>query len=237
MSQLGSRLFFLVMLTGQQTTASDLLAHRGISYRERHAKCRIGVGAFLKHQFEVHGGVRAVKWDSEADPAEVREWIARCSMLLAAMRREVLEERDWTSGSREILYRAGEPEAPQRAFAVLTNVACGHALVHGRTQLSVDDLPLIARVTVSTMPGSTGRIFQALVSHQGEMSVAEVQEALGSKHRQTARTQMERLDALGVTEFRKAGKGKAARICFRPEWKWCASPEFRALSSGNLSKI
>ena len=53
--------------------------------------------------------------------------------------------------------------APWRAHAVLRNLARGHALVHGRTHLSAEDVGVVARVVVSSMPPQCGRVVWALV--------------------------------------------------------------------------
>jgi hypothetical protein len=126
------------------------------------------------------------------------------------------------------MYRPGDREAPYRALAVLTNVARGHAVVHGRDGVTVSDMPLIARVTASSMPGDSARLFKGLV-RAGTLSVEAAQTLLGASHPETARDRMRYMHALGVAEFHERGTGKAAELCFTPEWEWCASSEFRTL--------
>jgi hypothetical protein len=233
MSQLGSRLFFLVMQAGRKVTVEDLLAvGTGPSYQERLSVCRAGVHRFLKDLFATHGGVRSVSWSVEGDDPEARRWLAQCALLLAAMRSVPIEERE--PGTGKTVYRAGCPEGPERALAVLTNLARGRALVHGRRQISMDDLPLIATVTVSSMPGEASAIFRALVERGGELRVEEVRVLLGAEHPESARTRMRYLDALGVMEFVNPGQGQTGVLRFRPEWEWCGSPEFRRLLLGPL---
>ncbi len=229
MAQLGSRLFFLVMETGRAVTVEDLLTgSSGPSYPERLELCRAVVHKFLEELFVGYGGVRAVRWIAEDDP-DARLWLARCAMVLAAMRAVPIEERDTDGGSKS--YRPGQRELPFRAQAVLTNVARGHALAHGRRQVTMDDLPLVAAVTVSSMPGDTSAIFGALITNDGALTVEAVQEVLKARHRETARDRMRYLEALGVVEFENAGPGKTSILRLRPDWAWCASPDFRALLS------
>src|SRR5262249_49427172 len=105
MSQLGSRLFFLVMQPGRKTTLEDLLATAtGPSYRERLETCQMHVHRVLRDLFTTHGGVRTVRWNSDADEPETRLWLARCALLLAAMRSVPIEEREATGRT---VYRAG----------------------------------------------------------------------------------------------------------------------------------
>jgi hypothetical protein len=160
MSQLGSRLFFLVMETGRNVTVEDLLAASARpSYQDRLAACRAAVQEVLHTVFEEAGGPRAVPWQADSDDPEAREWVARFAPLLAAMRSLPVEERDGPAG--DALYRPGEPEAPYRAQAVLTNLARGRALVHGRRQVTMADVPLIAAVTTSSMPGGPANLQRA----------------------------------------------------------------------------
>jgi hypothetical protein len=120
-------------------------------------------------------------------------------------------------------------EQPWRANAVLYNLARGHALIHGRTQLTVDDLPLIAKIVISSMPTAAGKVFRALVEHDSELTVAQVQKVLGVRHPETARHVMADLDRRGVVSFVEFGAGKTAVLRFREEWAWCGSAESRAL--------
>lgn len=151
-------------------------------------------------------------------------------MLLAAMRTVPAEERE---PSGKTVYRAGCAEGPERALAVLTNLARGYALVHGRRGVVMDDLPLIVAVTVSSIPGDASAIFRAAVEKGGKLGAADIRVLLGAEHLETARTRMRFLDAVGVLEFVTRGTGKPGFLRFRPEWKWCASDEFRRLLLGS----
>lgn len=230
MSQLGSRLFFLLMEAEQRVTVDDLVAATTCkSYDARHRECRGAVQTFLRALFDQYRGVSSVEWDGASDDRDALWWIARCAALLAAMRSIPQEERNGNT----VTYRPGDREQPYRALSVLTNVARGHALVHGRSSVTLDDVPLIVRVTVSSMPGDVGSIFRALVESGGAgLTVADVQRVLGAKHPQTARRRMAYMHALDVTEFDERGAGRAAGLHFRPDWQWCTSPEFRALVRG-----
>jgi hypothetical protein len=225
MAQLGSRLFFLVMDTQAEVTEEELVASiEGLSYGERLAQCKGVVHGFITALLDTYGGVRGVTWDTKADPPDVHLWIARLGRLLAAMRSE--PQRDGESGYPGPGFIPARPEQPYRAHAVLNNLARGHALIHGRTQLREEDLPLVGRVTVSTMPSKAGLVFEALVRAGGNpLSVAEAQAALGVKSPETVRAILRDLNARGVMEFIEAGSGKPAELRFRPEWEWCVSSE------------
>jgi hypothetical protein len=234
MAQLGSRLFFLLMGSQEELTVEALLeSDAPLSYQERLAHCKARVHQFLTALFEAHGGmsnaIRAVPWLRQDDPRPVQTWIARYALLLATMRSEPVKEGDPDRGI--FTYTPAMKEQPRRAYAVLRNIARGHALVHGRQQLAPEDLPLVAQVAVSSMPRECGRILMALVQHQA-LTVAQVQAALAVKHPETARKVMEELAGGGVCEYLPGGPGKTALLRVRPEWAWCSSPEFQAILVG-----
>ena len=186
---------------------------------------------FLTELFSCAGGVRGVSWKQENDPREVREWIVYAAKLLAMMRsepvREAAPERDRHD------YTPEKRETPRRAYAVLYNLARGHALVHGRTQLTWEDLPLVAQVTVSTMPPECRLVFKALLHNQGAaLTTAQVQAALRVRHPMTAIKVMEELDQRGVMKLVKAGQGRPWELHLQPEWEWCVQDEGRELFLG-----
>jgi hypothetical protein len=174
-------------------------------------------------------GARGIPWASAQDPRSIREWIAQLAKLLAAMRSQPVREVESAWGTYE--YTPPKPEQPRRAYAVLRNIARDHAIVHGRQQLSPEDLPLAARVTVSTMPSKCALVFPLVVEHK-VVTVSQVQAALAVRHHATAQKVMEELGGRGVVEYIEGGPGKPTLFRFRAEWEWCTSPEFRAILLG-----
>jgi hypothetical protein len=95
-----------------------------------------------------------------------------------------------------------------------------------------EDLPLVARVLVSTMPTKAGQVFTALIQNEGRpLTVEGAQVALGVQHHKTARKVLRDLKARGVVDFVEPGPGKTATAHLQPQWQWCASCEARALLS------
>ena len=228
MSQLGSRLFFLLMDHQQEVTIEDLISPTSsIPYARRLAECRDSVHAFLPNLFQHYGGVRGVEWNNQGDDSPLRQWIAQCAKLLAKMRSEPLCEDS-----------PGCEEVPYRAYAVLYSLARGHALVHGRTQLAWEDLSLIAQVTISTMPYRLAALFRALVGHsEGKLTRAEVQDLFRWASHNTSQRAMMDVGNCGVIRYQAEGQGGTSYLEFDPAWAWCRSDDFRAILSGspNLS--
>jgi hypothetical protein len=233
MGQLGSRLFFYVMGDDAEEVTVEMLVDSEDhgDYSARLAACKRVVEAFLKGLFTRHGGIRSVGWDSKKDPALIKEAIPRLATLLAEIRSEPTREANPDHDHHG--YVPAKQEKPWRAHAVLRNLARGHALVNGRTELAFDDLPGIASVAVASMPPALGRVFSALVQKAGKaLSVAECRAALGVQHPETARKVMQELDHRGVASYERPSPGLPATITFRARWSWCATEEFAALLRG-----
>ena len=227
MAQLGSRLLFMIVDDGLAVSVSDLMnsADQSPSYRTRVEACQIAVDAFLTDLRAYAGRARGHAWHPEADPGIIKKWIARSAMLLAAMRSEPVREGNLARGQ---LYTAAKPEQPYRAHSILVALARGHALVHGRTMLDVDDVAPVVRVAVDSMPDQRRRVFKALVSSQnGQLTVAEVQKALNVKHHETAGHVVDELDRLGVMEFDAGASPRVIR--FQSDWVWCGDGTVAAL--------
>lgn len=223
MAQLGSRMFFLVMDAAAEPTVEDLVSAnlQPVVYEEGISRCRAVIHPFLDSLFTSHGSIRGMHWNPEENPPDVLTSIAQCAKLLAVLRTPY--ERDNTS----------LPESPHRANAVLYNLARGHALICGRTQLAIEDLPTVAQVTLSSIPFRRRAVLQLMAEQDGKpVTVSQVEKATNVT-RHTAEEIMREMDALGLMEFQSEGAGKAASLAMNSEWAWCMTERFRALLLGS----
>jgi len=229
MAQLGSRLFFLLVETESSTKEEELMAALGsqTTYGSSLAACSKVVGKYLLHLHSKYGGIRGVTWDPTTNPEHIRQWIARFARLLAKTRGSRAKGEEETFSAEE---------SPYRANAVLYNLGRGHALINQREQLTKDDLPLLARVTVCSMSTERRRIVRALIqSPDGRLLTAKVQEALQVKTEETAKHVMEDLERLGLVCYERADTGGSHAIRFHTDWEWCGSQEFRQMLGGTGS--
>lgn len=217
MAQLGSRMFFLVLDTVADPTVEDLVASnlQPEARQEGVSQCRTVMHPFLDRLFTLHGGIRGVNWKPNKNDREVLTVIAQCARLLAVLRTPY--EGD----------RASEPESPHRANAVLYNLARGHALISGRTQLEMEDLPTVAQVTLSSIP-SRRRAVLRLMARQGGTPVTVSQVELAANvSRHTAEALMRELEALALVDVQRDGVGIPALLTIKSELAWCMGEDFR----------
>lgn len=208
MAQLGSRLLFFSLDSISQPTMDDLVQSvtRPLSYQQMLTECQQCVQTFLKPLFSKLGGVRTIHWDQKKTSKKVARTLAGLASLLAIMR--TLIEGDGPT----------QPESPHRAYAVLHHIAQGHAIIGGRRQLTDDDLPLVARIALSSMPFQRRAVLEAFARHSGEpLSVTDVCEAVDVTEN-TARKIMEQMDKLKIAHYDQRGNGKASLLTLSPKW-------------------
>ena len=223
MAQLGSRMFFLVMDAVANPTVEDLVAVnlQPEVRQEGVRQCRNVIQPFLGELFTLHGGIRGVHWKPDDNTSNVLTVIAQCASLLAILRTPYDAEAPCS------------PESPHRANAVLHNLARGHALISGRTQLTKDDLFTVAQVTISSIPFNRRAVLQLMAKQGGgPVTVSQVEKA-AKVSRHTAEAMMRELEAIGLMDYQQAGQGKPSLLAIKPEWAWCMTEDFRGLLLGN----
>jgi hypothetical protein len=122
------------------------------------------------------------------------------------------------------------PELTFRVYATLYNLARGHALVHGRRVLTDDDMPLVAQLTVSSMPTERRKLFLALVHQGGQtLNVRQVGTVLGQRHHHTALQAISRAARLSVFHHVERSDEGATSLRLADDWAWAALPPYREL--------
>jgi hypothetical protein len=227
MAQLGSRLFFLQLdqqeeQQGMEGMLAQLTASsEGLPYNERLTACKTVIHRLLSALFDGQE-LRGIEWDKEQDTPEVQNGLMLLAVFIAHMRSGPTSENE---------EQVVEKESPMRAYAILQNIARGHALAYGRTQLIPADLIPVAQVALSTVPYDYGQVFRALVQHK-ELTVAQVKDVLGLKAEETAHKVMRGLERLKIVIWKQSGKGKTSFIYFTAEWEWCLASEWQVLFLG-----
>jgi hypothetical protein len=224
MGKLGSRFLFIEMPAEEQSDAELVRgAAGGISYRDRVDLCREAVADFLEALWMETGGVRGVTWKRGADPEDVLLRIARFAKVLACLRGTI---SIWREGSGEDeTYNFSTPviEGPQRAMSLLYALARGHALVHGRRQLTAEDLPIVARAALESTPNDRRAVMRILLANGGIATTADLQQELRCSA-PTARAILETLNKLGVGRLDNPGPPEPAMLTLDEGFRWLLSP-------------
>lgn len=236
MQQLGARLLFYWMhlpVPEEDEIVANLTGER--SYRERLAACRAAVNEFLLALFRAHarkGQERpfGITWNRRADQ-DVAKQIARLAQVGAEARGVVSV---WQDDQGQINFHPPNVEQPHRLAALLYNLARGHALLHGRSQLTGEDLLLVSRVALDSMPLERRKVLRLLITTEPGLlrSSDEVKEALGCS-KPTALRIMREMGLLGVADVqtdpsdREEGGRPGLTIALPERLTWLVEPAVR----------
>lgn len=188
MGTVGNRLVFHEK-RGESDTASvvdDVIG--GSDYGERVMRCRMIVHIFLQQLWDETEGVGSVEFTQAPSPG-VRSALEYLTRLVQSGRAPIIEGTPVREGGHRIAH-------------ALFSIAQGHALLHGRQQMVIEDMDLCGRIALSTMPSERRSIIRALVNpaNERELTAREV-EAIAGVTRPTAHTRMELLETLGIATY------------------------------------
>lgn len=228
MGNLGSRLFFLDIHSGEKDEEELATQLEQPSFKSKEAECRSATREFafsLWHQHP-HG----VSWRNGDDPMEYRRIIARCAKIAARLRGAV---NVWTDGENEQQHTNVVIEKPDRLNAWLYNLARGHALVCGRNQIAPEDLWPVIEVALQSAPMNRVKLLGALIESGGTISTDVACRAIVCTT-PTALKEIETLKILGLVDTQDdkldGSPGRPMRIVtLRKEFGWFCLEECNGL--------
>jgi DNA-binding MarR family transcriptional regulator len=179
---------------------------------------------------EMENGLPKISWNDTADKEVAVRQIIRLGQLLAHLRAVVpTRETHGTQGS-DYSYDIPTIEEPGRAITQLRNLASGHALSTGRNYITLEDIPIVIKVVLSTASIERSTIFDILIANKGSLTTSEITASLNiTAH--TAHRTMTELSALGLVDVSKLTdkQNSEKKITLKDEFSWFLSEEFQAL--------
>ena len=227
MGTLGSRLFFLALRSNAKSHDELIAQNRGTARREKERTCRVATDSFLRTLWTANPG--GVNWDKDGDPEDCLRVIARCAELLAALRGTIQMWQSEHDGS--VSHSVPVIEQPDRINCLLYNLARGHALICGRTQIATADLAPVLEVTFDSAPTIRSKVFRSLLEQNGTLRTGQVEKLLRCS-KPTALKEMEALAVLGIADKREtaAEYGRPEQELWLAEkFQWFATDECKGL--------
>jgi hypothetical protein len=225
LGNIGSRLFFM-SLHSEQKEQSDLVAQiKGQDRRAKESACRDITNRFLRTLWAKHP--EGIEWNRETELDEYVNVIAGCARLLARLRGAI---NVWNVGEddEKLTHTIPTIELPDRLGCLFFNLARGHALICGRTQITRDDLWPVIELTFDSAPNTRAKVFRALIEHGGRLTTGQVIDALNCSQ-STARREMEALAILKVVHKTDGVSHTETYIKLKDEFSWFTSAECREL--------
>ena len=207
---------------GEGELATQLIT---TSWKQKQKNCKEASRDFLTTLWSKYP--EGIEWNKEEDPEDCRLIITRCANLLSRLRGSInVWKEDY--GPDEYSYQEPIIEMPDRISQILYNLARGHALICGRTNINHDDLGLILNITFDSAPLSRSRLFRILVESKGEISTDPLMEKINCS-RPMALKEMETLKILGLVELKDGETsmvGRPAKIMIlKDEFSWFVGEE------------
>ena len=188
--------------------------------------------------YDEASGLRKMRMNTdENDKEEAEKWIIKLATLLKHLR---LIAKTWaiedngTGQGSNYGYSVTQPESPERAIEILRNLARGHALLTGRNYITLEDIPIAAKVVLSTANIDKVGVLRVLISNDGKLSSPQIEGALNVS-RPTALRNMVELKAIGLVDMYDVLEGKTyvKTIELKEEFRnWLCSEDFDKLREG-----
>jgi DNA-binding transcriptional ArsR family regulator len=233
---LGPKLYFLRLPKSEKKTEDDYMAQINSSFDQKVKEIEKALFEYL-HWFEMYpnsanqSSLSKIEWNSDKDNVDAKRYVIRLAQLLAYLRGVVptWHTRD-TQGSN-YGYGMAIKEECDRAIQQLYNLARGHALSGGRNYITLDDIPLIIKVVLSTASIERVTIFDLLLAYKGTMTTTQIATSLNISQPTALRTMTE-LKALGLVEMVNGDSNTPAKITLDPQFSWVFDKEFVELRNG-----
>lgn len=181
---------------------------------QRKSECRQIVSEFLRTKWHEAGGYGGIDWrdtDNWEPDDDVQHAIVKLAHLTAIARTPITtgDSGDWEPQTVEVYHRLRDQ---------FVNLARARALMHGRRRVKMDDMGLIARVALSSMPKRRRPYIRWLLdpdtateresgfaSDDGRASVSDVVEYISGISRDTVLTHLKLLDRLDLLTLTDVG--------------------------------
>jgi predicted DNA-binding transcriptional regulator len=182
---------------------------------------------------EIINNLVKISWNRDCkDDQNAIGTIIKLGKLLAHLRGVVPTWETRESQGLEYAYTFANIEEPDRAMVQLRNLARGHALSQGRNYLTMQDIPLLINVVLSTASMERARIFNLLLEYGGTLTTTEIEQSLNVSVKTAKRTmaELKAIELVSVEEVETDHGGSPEfQIKLFDQFKWCLSPEFKEL--------
>ncbi|MCX6715676.1 MAG: hypothetical protein NT077_01505 [Candidatus Taylorbacteria bacterium] len=190
-----------------------------LSYKEKEKACKTITKDFLYGLWNLHSS--GVEWNKKNDNKNLLNIVARCSMLLAHLRAVINVWQD--DFNNEFKYGSPVIEKPDRLNQLFYNLVRGHALVCGRKQIGIEDLPAVIELCVDGAPSARATLFRKLIEYSGKMTTSEIERELNCS-KPTALKEMKTLEIVKIcTLHEHANQDNEIKLSDR--FKWFLSSE------------
>ena len=234
---LGARMYFMHVTKKTKTMEKYVCEVKEKTYRRKVEECNKATLRFLKGIWR-RG---KIEWNLAEDLDSVVKRIVQLAILVTKLRGKinVVVKEDYTG--EKTFYTEPIIEEPERCIQALYALARGHALIKGRTQITIDDLPVVIDVALSSAPWDRIIAFAYLLNKE-KVTTKELMKDLKCSRTKAIRTMktLELLELVDVEEenIPTVGGEQAGYVMrLKKEFDWFTTEEFKKLWRIKLSDI
>ncbi len=227
---LGARMYFMQIMKSDRTNEDYVKALKEKNYRLKVNECNDATLRFLKGIWQDE----RIEWNSKDDPDELIDKLVQLSKIVTRLRGKINVVVKEGFGRQETFFSEAIIEEPDRCITALYSIMRGHALLQGRRQITIDDLPVVLDVALSSAPWDRILAFANVLS-KDNVNASELEKNLKCSRGKALRT-MQTLKLLDLVDLNNhsrivtnSGEQYAYEMHLKPEFKWFTSQEFKAL--------
>jgi hypothetical protein len=226
---LGARMYFMQILKSDHTNQDYIKALKEKNYRLKVNECNDATLRFLKGIWQDE----RIEWNSKDDPDELIDKIVQLSKIVTRLRGKINVVVKDGFARQEIFFTEAIIEEPDRCITALYSMMRGHALLQGRRQITIDDLPVVLDVALSSAPWDRILAFACVLSTP-EINATQLEHNLRCSHGKALRT-MQTLKLLDLVDLSSStfetfgGQQYGYEMKLKREFKWFQSQEFKTL--------
>jgi len=236
MGNMGPRLYFCQMPFKKYSNDFVISTLTGKTQRNRQKEVMNAVYSFLMNLKNRYPD--GYEWDTEKDAEkhyDILNIIVSLGRIVALLRAQL---RMWETHSRGdegdgYQYRKPVKETPMKPSEALYALAQAHAFIHGRSEISEADLPMCAKIAVSSCSDDRAMLFRAILANEGSITTNELSIML-NLHIKTAYRVIKELTILGILDdkgsMRSERAGHPSTVYeLAEEFKWLLEPRWNEL--------
>jgi len=252
LSALGPKLYFL-RLQKIEHNQDYYLKNMKESFQDKIEKIRVALHAYLAC-FDANPDIirsaddlpPKIPMNFDKNEELACKHIIQLAQLLGPLRAAVPTWKTEDTQGSSYAYAIPNIEEPSRAITILRNLAAGHALSQGRDYITIEDVPMLIQVVLSTASLERSKIFDLLISNNGYLKTRDVVSLLNTTP-PTARRAMTELKAVGLVTLDddvvqedesddKYGR-RGLQMTLKQDYKWFLSKAFLKLQKGDTSEV
>lgn len=159
--------------------------------------------------------------------------IIRLAILLKHLRANVPVYESKDGQGSDYAYTSVSFEESERAITQLKNLARGHALSQGRNKITLQDIPVLIKVVLSTASKERVILFDHLLENNGQLDTLNIEDHMVISKKTALKTMSEFvfLQLVDKIEMQNSNPNdnKAFQIQLKEDFKWFLTDEFKEL--------